>query len=87
MDGKYLKLSKIGDVRIKLHRQIEGKIKTCTIKRKNGKYYACISCEVEPESSRTGRQAGVDLGLKHLAVTSDGEFFDHPKYLRKRKDG
>jgi putative transposase len=83
LDGKYLKLSKIGDVRIKLHRQIEGKIKTCTIKRKNGKYYACISCEVEPKSSRIGRQVGVDLGVKHLAITSDGEFFDHPKYLRK----
>jgi putative transposase len=75
-------------VRIKLHRRIEGRIKTCTIKRKNGKYYACFSCEVEPKPSRAGRQVGVDLGVKHLAVISEmerdtEEYFDHPKYLRK----
>jgi putative transposase len=83
LEGKYLKLSKIGKVRIKLHRQIEGKMKTCTIKRKNGKYYACFACEIEVESQSTGKQVGVDLGVKHLAVTSDGEFFEHPKYLRE----
>jgi putative transposase len=60
------------DVRIK--RQIEGKIKTCTIKRKNGKYYACFACEIEAEPQSTGKQVGVDLGVKHLAITSDGEF-------------
>jgi putative transposase len=83
IEGKFLKLSKIGNVRIKLHRQIEGKIKTCSIKRKNGKYYACFSCEVEAKPASTGKRMGVDLGVKHLAVTSDEEYFDHPKYLRK----
>ena len=34
-------------------------------------------------SRRTGKQVGVDLGVKHLAITSDGEFFAHPKHLRK----
>jgi putative transposase len=83
IEGKYLKLSKIGSIRIKFHRPIEGKIKTCTIKRKNGKYYACFSCEIETEPQSTGKQVGVDLGVKHLAITSDGIFFEHPKYLRK----
>jgi putative transposase len=83
LDGKYLKLSKVGNVRIKCHRQMEGKVKTCTIIRKNGKYYACFSCEIEPVKHSTGKQIGVDLGVKHLAITSDGEFFEHPKYLRK----
>jgi len=83
LDGKYLKLSKIGNVRIKLHRQIAGKIKTFTIRRKNSKYYACFSCEIEPDPQATGKQVGVDLGVKHLAITSDGDFFEHPKYLRK----
>jgi putative transposase len=68
---------------MKLHRQMDGKIKTCTIKRKNGKYYACFACEMEPKPQMTGRQVGVDLGVKHLAITSDGQFFEHPKYLRK----
>jgi putative transposase len=83
LEGKFLKLSKIGDVRIKCHRAIEGTIKTCTIKRKNGKYYACLSCEVEIVPSSTGGQVGVDLGVKHLAITSDEQFFEHPKYLRQ----
>jgi putative transposase len=85
LEGKYLTLSKIGTIRMKLHRQMDGKIKTCTIKRKNGKYYACFACEMEPKPQMTGRQVGVDLGVKHLAITSDGEFFEHPKYLRKAK--
>jgi putative transposase len=83
IEGKFLKLSKIGNVRVKLHRQIEGKIKTCSIKRKNGKYYACFSCEVEAKPASTNKRVGVDLGVKHLAVSSDEEYFDHPKYLRK----
>jgi putative transposase len=83
LKGKYVKLSKIGTIRIKLHRQMDGKIKTCTIKRKNGNYYACFACEMEPKPQTTGKQVGVDLGVKHLAITSDGQFFEHPKYLRK----
>ena len=84
IEGKYLKLSKIGLVRIKLHRQIEGKIKTCTIRRKNGRYYACITCEVEQEQKpKTGKVVGVDLGVKHLVITSDGKFFPNHKYLKK----
>lgn len=47
LDGNKLRLSKIGEVNIKLHRQPQGKIKTCTIIVKNGKYYVCLSCEVE----------------------------------------
>ncbi|TCP70380.1 RNA-guided endonuclease InsQ/TnpB family protein [Baia soyae] len=83
LENKYLKLSKIGNVRIKCHRQIEGKIKTCSIIRKNGRYYACFSCEVEIRAYSTGKQVGVDLGVRHLAITSEREFFEHPKYLRK----
>lgn len=83
LDGKYLKLSKIGNVRIKLHRQLEGKMKTCTIKRKNGRYYACIACEVETKPSQTGRQVGIDLGVRYLITTSDGEHRKNHRYLRQ----
>lgn len=84
LDRNKLKLSKIGDVKIKLHRPVEGKIKTCTIIQKNGKYYACLSAEVESKPLPQCKDAvGVDLGIKTLAVTSDGEYFESPKYLRK----
>jgi len=48
LDSKVLSLSKIGDIKIKLHRPIEGKIKTCTIRRMpTGKWFACFSVETE----------------------------------------
>ncbi|WP_042227681.1 RNA-guided endonuclease InsQ/TnpB family protein, partial [Paenibacillus popilliae] len=53
---------------------------------KNGKYYACFSCEVEKQPlSQSDEQVGVDLGLLHLAVTSSGETFEVPKHLRKNE--
>lgn len=83
-DGK-IPLSKIGDVKIKLHRPVEGIIKTCTIITKNGKYYAAFSCDISEQMPPvpTHPSIGIDLGIKHLAITSDGEFFLTPKYLRK----
>lgn len=84
LQGNKLSLSKIGVIKIKLHRPVEGNIKTCTVSQKNGKYYACLVAEVEakrlPESTDA---VGIDLGIKTLAVTSDGTYFKSPKYLRK----
>jgi putative transposase len=76
-------------VKIKLHRQPKGKIKTCTIIAKNGKYYACLSCEDEADPlPQCSSAVGVDLGVKHLAITSDGEFHDRRQQrsvARKKK--
>ncbi|UED75429.1 RNA-guided endonuclease TnpB family protein [Brevibacillus sp. DP1.3A] len=83
LEGNHIYLSKIGLVRVKLHRQVQGTIKTCTVIAKNGRYYVCLSCEVETQIQTTGRWVGVDLGLQHLAITSDGYFYDAPKYLRR----
>lgn len=81
--GGRLHLSKIGTVRIKFHRPIEGNIKTLTIRRQAGKWFACFSCEVgASQLPRADAVAGVDLGLTHLAITSDGEFFPPSKHLR-----
>lgn len=84
---KQLLLSKIGDVRIRLHRQPQGTIKTCTIIIKNSKYYACFSCEVESlQLPVSEKQIGIDLGVSQLAVTSDGERIESPKFLRKSEE-
>jgi putative transposase len=81
--GNKIKLSKIGEVKIKLHRELQGKMKTCSILVKNGKYYACFSCEVEAKPLPiTNMKVGIDLGLKHLAIPSEGELIESPKYLR-----
>ncbi|QCJ44603.1 transposase [Bacillus sp. S3] len=84
LNGKYMKLSKIGNIRIKLHRQITGKIKTCTVVSKNGKYFVCLSCDGESwECLDSKNMVGVDLGIKNLATTSAGHFFPPPQFLRK----
>ena len=82
-DGK-LKLSKIGTIRMFVHREIVGKIKTCTILRDGDQWYACFSVElpsvgkVEPKTS-----VGIDLGINTLATLSDGTVIENPKTLDK----
>jgi len=85
LDDGRLYLSKIGPVKIKLHRPIEGQIKTLTIKRNSlGNWYASFSCEVEstplPHSPKT---VGIDVGLTHFATLSDGEQIANPRFFRK----
>jgi putative transposase len=76
----------IGIVKAKIHRAIEGKIKTVTVsKTPSGKYFASILTEVEGENPTIseGKIYGVDLGLKHFAVVTDGEKvskYDNPKH-------
>ena len=79
-----LRLSKIGTIKIKLHRPINGTIKTCTIKREADKWYACFAVECEPvRKAVSGKFIGIDLGIKSFAVLSNGEIIDSPKYFRK----
>lgn len=86
VSDRYIKLPKIGLVRIKRHRSFDGKIKNATISRtKSGKYYVSVLVEQEdikklPESSY---EIGIDLGLKEFAITSDGEMIENPHYLKK----
>ena len=79
-----LKLSKIGTIKIKLHRQPDGDIKTCIIKREIDKWYACFSVEYEPvKKPIPDKSIGIDVGIKSFAVLSDKTVIDNPKYLRK----
>jgi putative transposase len=78
-----LSLSKIGSVKMKLHRAIKGTIKTCTIKREEDHWYAIFACEVKPEPlPQTDEAVGIDLGLLHFATLSNGETIENPRYLR-----
>jgi len=82
-DG-WLKLSKIGTLKLIRHRPIEGKVKTLTIKRTpTGKWYATFSCEVEPKPIPNREKAvGIDFGLIHLVALSDGTTFEAPRTYR-----
>jgi putative transposase len=79
-----LNASKIGDIKIKLHRPIEGKIKTLTITRSStGKWFACFSAEYEHEPlPATTEATGIDMGLKAFGVLSTGEAIANPKFFR-----
>lgn len=84
IDGNILTLSKIGKVKIELHRPIGGVIKTCTIIRKNDKYYVCFSCEVESQIlPDTGNIIGIDVGIKTFVVGSDGLEIQNKKVYKK----
>ena len=82
-DGK-LKLSKIGEIKLKQHRPMEGKIKTCTIKRDVDQWYVSFACEVELQPlDKTGKSIGIDVGLESLISLGTGEKIPPPKYLRE----
>jgi len=82
--GKALYVQHIGHIKIKLHRPINGIIKTAIIKRQAGRYYICFSVEYMPEPlERTGAVVGLDMGISNLVTTSDDTFFPPPKYLRQ----
>ncbi len=83
--AKKLHLSKIGDIRIKQHRELRGHVKTLTVKRMpSGKWYACFSCIVEAESKdKPFKDVGIDVGLNSYAVLSDGTKIENPRFYRK----
>ena len=83
-DGK-LHLSKIGDIKIKLHRLIDGEIKTLTIKRSaTGKWFASFVADIgDVISSRNDHSVvGIDVGISSFATLSDGSKIDNPRILK-----
>ena len=88
LEGSKLSLSKIGSIRIFKHREIEGTIKTCTIKKESSdRWYAILVTELEDIPKIDPKTAiGVDVGLKNEAVTSDGESFQYPKYYHQYEE-
>ncbi len=77
-------LARIGSIKVKMHREIKGTIKTCTIKREGDAWYAIFACEVEHKPLEANTDAvGIDLGLLHFATLSDGSTIENPRYLRK----
>ncbi|MEH2373027.1 RNA-guided endonuclease InsQ/TnpB family protein [Nostoc sp.] len=91
VDGNVKLPGNIGIVKAKIHRPIEGKIKTVTVsKAPSGKYFTSILTEIEGDKPTVieGKIYGIDLGLKHFAVVTDGEKvskYDNPKHLAKHE--
>jgi len=83
-NGK-LSLTKIGNIKVRMHRPIEGTIKMCTIARDKDQWFVCFSCEL----SATGKlptayeDVGIDVGIIQFAALSDGSFIENPHYYRQ----
>ena len=83
-----LRLGKIGHIKARVSRPLEGQPKTCTVRRTaTGKWYATIVCKVEtkplPESTKT---VGIDMGLEKFATLSNGEQIANPRFFRQEEN-
>ncbi len=86
--GNRLKVTPFGEIKLKLHRQVKGKIKTLTLKREcSGKWFAIFTAEEAVVTSclNRGVKVGVDLGLSKFAVVSDGSIIANPRHIKKHE--
>lgn len=88
IDRRTIQFSKIGRVKAKIHRPVEGSVKTATIRRyPTGKWYVCYSVEVDktPVSSMNENAVGIDVGLEKFAVLSDSSYIPNPRWFRQEE--
>ncbi|MEI4878514.1 transposase, partial [Klebsiella pneumoniae] len=66
-------------------RPIEGTIKTVTVSKEADGWYVSFSCAEVPTQPlpETGRETGIDVGLKVFLITADGDVIDNPRHYRK----
>ena len=86
IDNKFIKVPKLKSlIRIKLHRQPKGRIKSATISRHaSGKYYISLLCKEEiNELPKTNSAIGIDLGITDFAILSDGQKIDNNRFTSK----
>lgn len=77
-------VSKIGHIKGKFHRALQGVPKTATIRRQAGKWFVTIACETPTEPLPLCTDAvGLDAGLNSFMALSNGEFIDNPRFFRR----
>ena len=83
-----LSLHKVGDIKIQLHRPVEGEIKRYIIMREIDQWFVCFSCEL-PASQKlplSYEDVGIDVGVAQFAALSDGSFIENPRYYRRAEE-
>ncbi|QLJ53236.1 MAG: hypothetical protein Sv326_1061 [Candidatus Fermentimicrarchaeum limneticum] len=86
---KKLKVTPFGEIAIKRHRDIKGRIKTLTLKRESpGKWFAifCVETPKEAPKENKGEAVGIDLGLKTFATLSNSLKIDNPRHLMQHEE-
>ncbi len=84
-DQRRVYLQGIGQVKVHLHREVQGRVKTIQIKRAGRRWMLVLSCDDVPTNPlpATGRQAGIDVGITRYATLSDGTAVDNPRCGRQ----
>ena len=87
-DVKRAYLQGVGQVKVHLHREVAGRVKTIQIKRQGRHWMLVLSCDDVPANPlpATGRQAGLDVGIARFATTSEGDHIDNPRWARTAAD-
>ena len=88
LDGRALVLSKIGSIKVKLHRELCGKPKTVCVRRDSAnKWFVTITCDCEAVIlADEPKRVGVDVGLQSFATLSTGEKIANPRFFKKEQD-
>jgi putative transposase len=83
--GNELKLSKMGSIRIKLHRPIQGEIKCCTLRKTaSGNWTVSFSCEMQAQPMPPREEAiGIDMGLENFATLSNAQVIENPRFFKQ----
>jgi putative transposase len=85
IDGANVRFPKLGNLRAVIHRPLEGKPKTCTLKRDGDQWFVSIVCELDvPEPTpREGPVIAIDRGIANFGATSDGKRIPNPRNLER----
>jgi putative transposase len=78
----------IGHVKVRQHREVQGDIKTITVKRQGKKWFVVLACDNVPKETlpKTGETAGVDVGINVYAMTDSGYPIENPRYAKKSQE-
>ncbi|MDA8288144.1 MAG: transposase [Actinomycetota bacterium] len=81
-------LQGIGHVKVTVHRAVEGRVKTISVKREGRRWFLVLSCDDVPVKplEPTGKTVGIDVGIASFATTSEGHHIDNPRWGRQAAD-
>lgn len=80
-----LRFPKLGNLRAVVHRPVEGKPKTCTLKEEAGQWFAILICEIEilDPAPRIEPAIAIDRGVVNVVADSDGNLIESPRFYAK----